>query len=172
MATLVLNVFGDDRPGLVDAVAEVIDNHGGSWDKSYMAELGGKFTGIVAVTVADGSAAALSDALAGLADSGLEITVHEASEEEPDTDHREMRFELFGQDHPGIIHDLSHALAQSLVSIVELSTETEPAPMGSGQLFRATATIDVPNSLSAGELRTMLDQLEKSLSVDIDLIDG
>ena len=53
MATLVLTLIGDDRAGLVNAVAEVVARHGGNWERSQMAELAGKFAGIVLVTVAD-----------------------------------------------------------------------------------------------------------------------
>ncbi len=34
MATLVLTVIGDDRPGLVDALASRITAHGGNWDRT------------------------------------------------------------------------------------------------------------------------------------------
>src|SRR5690606_26345178 len=53
MSTLVLTVIGDDRAGLVNAVAEVVARHGGNWERSQMAELAGKFAGIVLVTVPD-----------------------------------------------------------------------------------------------------------------------
>ncbi len=53
MATLVLTVIGDDRAGLVNAVAQVVAGHGGNWERSQMAELAGKFAGIVLVTVPD-----------------------------------------------------------------------------------------------------------------------
>ena len=55
MATLVLTLIGDDRAGLVNAVAEVVARHGGNWERSQMAELAGKFAGIVLVTVPDDS---------------------------------------------------------------------------------------------------------------------
>ena len=53
MATLVLTVIGDDKAGLVNAVAQVVARHGGNWERSQMAELAGKFVGIVLVTVPD-----------------------------------------------------------------------------------------------------------------------
>ena len=47
MPRLVLTVIGDDRSGLVEALANVVTNHGGNWEHSQMAELAGKFAGIV-----------------------------------------------------------------------------------------------------------------------------
>ena len=49
MATLVLTVIGDDRAGLVNALADVVTAHGGNWERSQLAELAGKFAGIVLV---------------------------------------------------------------------------------------------------------------------------
>ena len=53
MATFILTVIGDDRPGLVSALSAAINAHGASWERSQMSRLAGKFAGIVLVTVAD-----------------------------------------------------------------------------------------------------------------------
>ena len=47
MSRLVLTVIGDDRAGLVNALADVVSDHGGNWEHSQMAQLAGKFAGIV-----------------------------------------------------------------------------------------------------------------------------
>ena len=169
MATMVLTVYGDDRAGLVDAISEVVAAHGGNWDKSYMAELAGKFAGIVSVSVADAKVDELSAGLAALEASGLEVTVHHVDEAPPATPHQELTLELFGQDHPGIIHDLSHALAVQGVSIAELSTETREAPMAGGVLFEARAILHAPSELSVQALAQSLEQVANDLSVDIEL---
>ena len=41
MTDLVLTLIGPDRPGLVEAVAEVVAAHGGNWLESRMAHLAG-----------------------------------------------------------------------------------------------------------------------------------
>jgi len=169
MATIVLTVFGDDRSGLVDAISEVIATHGASWDKSYMAELAGKFTGIVSVSVADPKVTALGDALAALEARGLEVTVHRVEAAPAAVPHQELTLELLGPDHPGIIHDLSHALAVRGVSIAELSTETRAAPMAGGVLFEASAILHAPSDLSVQDLARSLEQVANDLSVDIEL---
>ena len=48
---LILTVIGDDRPGLVGELAAVISAHQGNWLESSMAQLAGKFAGIVEVGV-------------------------------------------------------------------------------------------------------------------------
>jgi len=44
--SVVLTLIGDDRPGLVESVSEVLAAHGANWEQSRMASLAGKFAGI------------------------------------------------------------------------------------------------------------------------------
>ena len=75
MIDLVLTLIGPDRPGIVDAVSEVVSDHGGNWLDSRMAHLAGKFAGVLSVEVDEGQAAALEEALGRLEVGGLRIVV-------------------------------------------------------------------------------------------------
>ena len=46
----VITFIGDDRPGLVEQVASVIENNRGNWHESRLSQLGGKFAGLVPVS--------------------------------------------------------------------------------------------------------------------------
>lgn len=173
MTALVLTVVGDDQAGLVDALSGVIVDHGGNWDTSEMAQLAGKFAGIVLVTVPDSNADALVEALGPLGARGLlDITVSRAAPEAPTRGSRQLTMELVGQDHPGIVHDISHALASQDVSIRELHTETTSAPMAGGALFNAAAVLEVPEDLSIDQVRQRLEALANELMVDIEIQEG
>lgn len=167
MASIVLTLIGDDQPGLVDALATVISEHGGNWEESRMAQLAGKFAGILLVSIADDKAQALSSALHALETQGLLHITAEHSSAESAPPSRELYLELVGQDHPGIVRDISHALATRNVSIEELNSVTESASMGGGELFRAELLLRVPDTVSSDELRTLLEELANELMVDI-----
>lgn len=170
MTTLVLTVIGDDRSGLVDALSGVVADHGGNWDRSQMARLGGKFAGIVLITVPDLAEAALIADLEPLEHEGLlDITVATAHPDQESEASTELMLEVVGLDRPGIVHDVSHALAAQQVSIEELETETTSAPMAGGTLFRASARLRAPSTTSIDELRSVLDDLASELFIDVDL---
>lgn len=172
MANLVLTVIGDDQSGLVDALSGVVADHGGNWDTSQMARLAGKFAGIVLISVPDQKVEGLLESLQPLETQGLlDITVSEASSDPADDGSTLLSLELVGPDHPGIIHDISHALATRGVSIEELSTETSSAPMAGGQVFRATARLRAPSGLTLDALYETMDELADELLVDIELGD-
>jgi glycine cleavage system regulatory protein len=170
VATLVLTVIGDDQSGLVNALATAVTDHGGNWDRSQMARLGGKFAGIVMITVGDASASALQTALEALEHGGLlAVTVEAAGPDVGSGPSLELLLDVVGLDRPGIINDVSHALATRQVSIEELQTETASAPMAGGTLFRASARLRAPAATSIDELRSVLDDLAHELLIEIDL---
>ena len=116
------------RPGLVDALSGLISDHGGSWERSQMSRLGGKFAGIVQIVVPDAQVDELQDALSALeADGALHVTVSGAGVE-PEGGRRHYAVSLVGTDQPGLVHAISSALAAAGASIEELDTEITEAP--------------------------------------------
>lgn len=171
MATLVLTVLGDDRPGIVDRLSGLISQHGASWERSQMAHLGGKFAGIVEVAVPDAHATALQEALRSVgADGLLHVTAERADTAAVPGGHR-LTLELVGTDQPGLVHAVSAALAAVGANIEELATTTRDAPMAAEPLFEATAIVVLPPSVRVDDLRAQLEALAVHLMVDIELTD-
>ena len=170
MATLVLTVIGDDRAGLVNAVAEVVARNGGNWERSQMAELAGKFAGIVLVTVPDQGVDVLVAALEPL-HGMLDITAQAGSADIDEIAPGAQRFvlDLVGTDRPGIVREITDVLAAHAVNIDTLRTETREAPMSGGRLFEATAVLEVPADADLGALRVAIERLANELMVDITL---
>ena len=48
---LVVTITCPDRPGIVERVTDVVVAHGGNWEESRLARLGGDFAGIAMVSV-------------------------------------------------------------------------------------------------------------------------
>lgn len=167
MQTLILTVIGKDRPGLVEALAKVVADHHGNWLESKMAIMGGKFAGIVEIDVPVDQVDSLNAALAGLKSRGLSARSEEGSVD-VGIEYRPLTLELLGQDRPGIIRDISAALAECGVSVDELETEIESASMAGGELFRSRAELRVPLDSDIEELRATLEQLANELMVDIE----
>ena len=170
MATFVLTLLGDDRPGLVSAISAPISAHGASWERSQLSRLEGKFAGIVLVAVPDERYDDLVADLAALTDQGLHVVV-ERTDEVAEPESVRLHLELLGADRPGIVAEISTALAEREVSIEELSTDVRDAPMAGGALFEAHAVLVAPSSLGTEELRTVLEALADELMVDLTLSD-
>ena len=88
-----------------------------------MARLTGKFAGILRVDVPDHQVAALKAELVELASAGLHIVI-EPGDSDDLGETQSLRLELIGDDRPGIVRDISQALAERRVNIDELETES------------------------------------------------
>ena len=171
--SLVLTVIGDDRPGLVGELANVISQYHGNWLESSMAHLSGKFAGIVNVSVAEDELAALQAALAKL--TGLRITAEVSpgaagmAAAQATTGNRRLKLALVGHDRIGIVREVSQVLARYDVNVESLATHTASAPMSAEILFHATAELTATASVDAGALTHELEQLSNDLMVDITL---
>lgn len=168
MASLILTVIGDDRPGLVSALSAPVNAHGASWKRSQMSRLAGKFAGIVLVSVADDRLDGLAADLAALEAQGLQVTL-ERTDEPIARDLVRLHLELLGADRPGIVAEVSAALAGQGVSIEELATDVQDAPMAGGTLFQARAVLTAPPATSTEELASILEELADELMVEIRL---
>ncbi|WP_035904471.1 glycine cleavage system protein R [Knoellia subterranea] len=166
--TLVLSVIGDDRAGLVKALADVIEQGGGNWERSHLSELAGKFAGIVVVTVPTDRADDLRSSLEPL-QGLLDVAVHDGAVVEAAEGVQEVRVELLGNDQPGIVGRVSGVLAQHGLSVAELVSTTRDAPMAGGRLFEAIAVATVPADADLDALQADLEQLATEMMVDLTL---
>ena len=167
MSDLVITLIGTDRPGLVEAVADVVAEHGGNWLEGRMAHLAGKFAGVLRVAVPDERSAELSAALAGLEREGLRIVSEIGGADASSGESRVLEIELLGLDRPGLVREISRLLAARRVNVEELATDAYSAPMSGDAMFRARALVDVPAGLDVQELRESLEHLAGDLMVEI-----
>ena len=164
--SLVLTVLGDDKPGIVEQLSDRILAAGANWEESRMARLGGKFAGLLRVSVEEDRADALAASLKTLEASGLTVAAEPGGDRQA-SGFRTLRLQLVGSDRPGIIHDISRALARHRVNIEELETGVTGAPMSGEPLFRADALLHVPSTVSLDALAGVLEALAGELMVDL-----
>ena len=165
--SLVLTILGSDRPGLVNALAETVSRHGGNWLESRMAKLAGQFAGIVRVEIpADRSDSLLEELRAP----GIEgLTIHAVREEIGEPEERTtLVVSVLGNDRPGIVRDLTKAIASTGANVVELTTGLESAPMTGQPMFRARGVVSLPEGDAEVALRESIEQLGADLTVDFE----
>lgn len=169
---LVISVIGTDRPGLVETVANLVADHGGNWLESRMCRLGGEFAGILRVDLTKDRQAALEVALRGLEAQGLTATlrVDSGGADHLDED-RMIAFEMVGPDRPGIVRQLTAALAAHGVNVEEFSSECLSAPMSGECLFNAHVLIHVPDGCDPFELVDVIERIGEELGMEIDFED-
>jgi glycine cleavage system regulatory protein len=172
---LVLTLIGPDRPGLVHALSETVASAGGNWLDARMATLAGQFAGILLVAVDAAKSDALLAALRKLETHGLELSIAQAdggSVPSAGAHDRLVRIELVGLDRPGIVRDISRAIAARNASITELESELVSGSFSGEAMFKAQALVLLPPDVRVDDLRADLESLANELMVDLELEDG
>ncbi|MCC2113431.1 MAG: amino acid-binding protein [Hyphomicrobiales bacterium] len=166
---LVLTVIARDRPGLVETVADVVAVHGGNWIDSAMARLGGEFAGILRITVPDGAVAGLEEALGRLKEKDISVIWRSSGGEADAAGAKRARLSVIGQDHTGIVRDVTAALARVSVSVDRLNTTVFPGAMSGAPMFVAEAEIVVPDDVDLDDLRDALERIANDIMVEVEL---
>ena len=165
---LVLTAIGEDKPGLVESLAQVIAGNSGNWLESSMSQLAGKFAGILRVSVSDSEVDQLISALDGISDQ-LTLVIERVDSDFEIELPQTVELNLIGNDRPGIIREFSHVLTSLSVNVEQLSTDCVPAPMSSEVLFRAKANLKVPVGLKLEVLQQEIERLADDLIVEMQL---
>lgn len=169
MTSLVLTVIGPDKPGLVEMLAQTISDNGGNWLESGMSRLAGKFAGILITEVAEDKAEQLITALNELEAQGLKVTAERSDAPSESDANQSFTLELVGHDKPGIVRDISSALAKRHINVERLNTELVSGSMSAELLFKAEAELMASAALDLDELQEALEAIASDLMVDISL---
>jgi glycine cleavage system regulatory protein len=162
---LVMTVLGCDQPGLVSSLADTVSAHGGNWLESRMARLAGQFAGIARIECPAERVDALIRELQAPGDSGLTVIAVREDAVEPAA-RRTIAVNVVGNDRPGIVRELSAAVAQAGGNIEELTTGLESAPMSGHPMFRAHGIISIPEDTETDVLIAAIEHLGGDLTVD------
>lgn len=162
---LVMTIIGPDRTGLVESVARAVADHDGNWLESRMCRLGGEFAGILQIELPAEKKPALLDALRKIA--SLNVTVRSGEPRMVAAAGRQSRLEIVGQDRPGIVREISSALARAGVNVEEFSSEVVSAPMSGEPLFKAVARLHLPERCDVAGLKKEIERAAADLLVDV-----
>ena len=163
--SLIVSFIGDDRPGVVRVIADVVARHGGSWQESRMSGLGGYFSGTARILISSDSLEALDQSLQSL--EGLTCIIRQLRETSPDETTQKMKLDIVGPDRPGILQDVTSELVGHGINVIEMETEVRPASMSGELNFIADALVEVPNEVDIESLDKQLGAIARNLGLDI-----
>jgi glycine cleavage system regulatory protein len=163
---MILSAIGSDRPGLTQALAEAVLGAGGNWLESRLSHLGGQYVGAVLVEIAPERVSELEQAVRAVDAKGLHVRVLAAGDPPQVGGAETLKVELVGQDRPGIVREVTAALAPLDVNIEELVTSTENSAWSGERLFRATARLSLPAQVARDQVLDALEAISAEIMVD------
>ena len=174
LTNIICTFISTDRIGLIDDVASCISICGGNWLESNMSKLSGQFAGIVSISVPIDKKENLIKELNKL--NKNDILIH-LSEDIPIKDNmpehimadNNINISVIGNDRPGIIQSISHALNIYEVNIHNMQTTLVSAPMSAEKLFNAELMIERKTPSDIEKLKEIFAKISEDLSINIDL---
>ena len=165
----VITFIGDDRPGLVEQVSSVIESNRGNWLESRLSQLGGKFAGIILVSLPGESGSELEAELKALSSHGLSIRVTASTSIPDHKNYRDITLSVMGPDRLGIVREISRTLAQRQINVIEMDSHVSSAAMSAEMIFTARIDAQIPQDTDMEDLHDTLDEIANHMTLEIDL---
>jgi glycine cleavage system transcriptional repressor len=167
---LILTATGPDQVGLVEKISEFLARRSCNIEDSKMAVFCGEFAIILLIT---GSSVDLSSVASGSQDlereTGLIVRTKIPAVKKASESLLPYKLTASCMDHPGIVHRISGLLRSLGVNIQSMETRTYSAPVSGTPLFRFEAELSVPARTNIGELRELLNDVQREENIDIEL---
>jgi glycine cleavage system transcriptional repressor len=167
--TVVLTGVGRDRVGIVAELTQVLFELGCNLLDSSMTLLRGEFALILMVELSENTS--LSDLERGLIQIerqlGMKIHVRELAEDEllqHEPDQNGFIVSVYGADKPGIVANVTRALADHSINITDVQTTSTGKD---SKVFVMILEVAAPANVSAGDMARDLKAIGAKLSVDI-----
>lgn len=170
MNKVTVSIIGQDRPGILSAVTEILHEQGCNLENVSQTILQGVFGALFIVSIPDDKDAqsVKSELTGGLSAMQLHVFVTIfAAEAEESIDKRPYVITTLGPDKTGLVAAISSALAAEQVNITNLRAVFKGGkrPVDNIMIFE----VDVPASVDMQILRSSLAVTAKELGLDINI---
>ena len=167
MAKLAITAIGADQPGIVARVTGVLAHRGANLEDTSMTILGGHFSMMLLVDVADptGVESELADATAEL---GLVVTARPVGEGHATPPPTHV-LSMYGIDRPGLVADASQVLAERGVNVTDLTTRILD---GDQHVYAMLFEIAVPEGLTPSVLEADLTAAVEGVDITLRPLDA
>ena len=157
-----LTVSGEDKRGLVEALATTIESLGGNWLQSRLCRLEGQFAGIVTVEFSNPP-----QDFPGTVET-LSCQWKEVSESRAQDGLTEATIKILAADRPGIVKQISRVLASRGANVEEVESRVVSAPFSGELMFEAIYRISMDGTTDHKSLQDGLESLAEELMCDLD----
>ena len=101
--------------------------------------------------------------------SGLSVRVTPATGMVATSRGRCITLTVIGPDRLGIVREISRALAQRQVNVIEMDSAVSSAPMSAELIFTARIDAEIPEHIDLDDLEDSLEEIANVMTLEIDL---
>ena len=171
---IICSFIASDRPGLIEMLADSISQAKGNWLESRSTKLAGQFAGIISIEVPESGREQLVNELLLLNERGMTVQINtqylkDNAIDIMETSDNPLELRVIGNDRPGIVLQISQALANANLNVIDMKTLITSAAMSGDNLFSAKLTLSENNRYDLESLEMQLEKIAVRLSLEIDL---
>lgn len=164
---LVISALGEDHPGIVSELSQVILNSGCNIEDSRMSILGGEFALIMLVSGAWNNIAKLESQLPALQDKlGLITTARRTQARNVTREEIPYNIEVVSLDHPGIVQKITGFFSKRNINIHDMYTTSQRAAHTGSPMFALSMTVEIPAATHISTLREQFMEFCDELNLD------
>lgn len=166
---LILTIISDDKPGVVKQIAKIVSQHKGNWLESQLAQLAGKFAGVIRISLPDEFVSPLDLALTNLSHDNIHVQVNELNTHPRQALKRKANFSAAGPDRQGIVLEITQAFTLHNINVEQLNTKCSSMPYSGEPFFEAEGLLSLPDDTLLADLIEQLDSIADQLGIDLSL---
>lgn len=164
-STFVMTVMGPESLGIIKALAHTTHELGGTWDRSKVAKLEGRFAAIIKVAIEADRVAELKAAFEKEFASFTFTYAEPLAEGETAT--KNISLEVDCKDRAGIIKDIHNLMLNLNLKVVNMDSHRyEVAEIGAA-VFSAKLNLEVPENTSAESVVDEIETLYENMRVTV-----
>lgn len=161
----ITTIFGEDKPYIIQSLAETTRRMGGEWLKSKVMHLDGRFTTLMKVSIDKENEQKLKDKLEDLYS---ELAFHHSPISNFKNDELEtVNLVVDCKDRSGLTHDIAAALSDLSLKAETMEVHRFPVTPVGGTVYSASLSIQVPNTIIRAELVKALEAISENSRVTI-----
>ncbi len=165
MKPYIITLVGEDKPGLLGSLADIVYQHKGNWLASNFALMAGRFAGFAEIQIPEEQFETLAHTLQSRTDVAITLSPGLA----PDLqEYKLVIIQIVGNDKPGIVNEMTAVLNKQHINICKFESFCESAPGSGHELFKATICIDVALDFDVEQLIEAFEEVADDLMIDFE----
>ena len=167
---LVISALGEDRPGIVDELSNIVYTHNLNIEDSRMSVLGGEFAVLLLISGEQSDIDKLQSQVADIEQAlQMKLLLKPTTDSGIVADTIPYAVEVAALDHPGIVRNIASFFSSRNINIVNLQTERYSAPHTGSPMFALHMTIGIAADTNIAQLREAFTDTCNELNLDAEL---
>lgn len=167
---LVLSAIGNDQPGLVNKLSQIIVERKGNITSSRMMAMGGEFALMLMIEGDENTINDIQNELPKM-ETQLDLTITSRITQLSDSQPTRIPYsvEVVSMDHPGIVQQVADFFSSHMANIEEMNTDTYAAAHTGTPMFALNMIVGLPADTKIGPLREQFMEFCDNLNLDASL---